>query len=119
MTLTATRLPSGVLKIDLAGRLDIEGANAIDLQFTVLVSAQQTLAVVDLTDVDFLASLGIATLVRNAKSNRLRKGNLVLLNPRPNVAQVLASTRVDQVVPVCYGLDEAIARVQAIPASLG
>jgi anti-anti-sigma factor len=109
MELTYADLENGVRKIDLKGRLDIEGATAIDLKFTALAATQRAFLVIDLTLVDFIASLGVATLVRSAKAARLRKGNLVLLNPQPNVARVLAATRVDQVLPVYVNLDEACA----------
>jgi anti-anti-sigma factor len=118
MELTYSDLDDGVRKIDLTGRLDIEGADAIDLRLTALTSTAQAFVIVDLTGVDFLASIGIATLVRNAKAARLRKGNLVLLNPRPNVAQVLASTRIDRLLPVCLTLDDARAAVRAAPPTL-
>ena len=112
MELAYADLENGVRKIDLKGRLDIEGANEIDLKFTALTATQRALLVIDLTEVDFIASLGIATLVRNAKAAKLREGNLVLLNPQPNVAKVLASTRIDQVLLVCRDLDEACMRVR-------
>lgn len=113
MELTYADLENGVRKIDLKGRLDIEGANSVDLRFTALAATQRAFLVVDLTFIDFIASLGVATLVRTAKAVSLRKGKLVLLNPQPNVAKVLAATRVDQVVPVCMSLDEAFACVLA------
>ncbi|HEX6463185.1 MAG TPA: STAS domain-containing protein [Vicinamibacterales bacterium] len=113
MELTYADLENGVRKIDLMGRLDIDGATTIDLKFTALAATQRAFLAVDLTLVDFIASLGVATLVRTAKAARLRKGNLVLLNPQPNVAKVLAATRVDQVVPVYANLDEACAFVLA------
>jgi anti-anti-sigma factor len=112
MQLTCTDLPDGIRKIDLSGRLDMEGAAAIDLQFTVLTSSDRTFTIVDLAAVEFLASIGISTLVRSAKAAGLRGGNLVLLNPQPNVARVLASTRIDQVLPVCHSFDEACVLVR-------
>ncbi len=115
MELTSTELPDGIRKIDLSGRLDILGADQIDLKFTVLVSSQQTLAIVDLSGVDFIASIGINTFIRNAKAARQRNGNMVLLNPQPNVAKLLTLTRVDQVIPVCYSLDEARLLVRQPP----
>lgn len=115
MELTSTDLPDGIRKIDLSGRLDLEGTDAIDLKLTVLISARQTFAIVDLAAVEFLASLGIAVLMRNAKAARRREGNVVLLNPRPNVAKVLAAMRIDQLIPVCYSLDEARVLVRAPP----
>jgi len=111
MELVYTDLENGVRKVDLKGRLDIEGADAIDLKFTAISATARAFVVVDLSEVDFIASLGIATLVRNAKAARLRAGNLVLLNPQPNVAKVLASTRIDQVLRVCSDLQQACAVV--------
>ena len=113
MELISTDLPDGIRKIDLTGRLDLEGADAIDLKLTVLVSTQRTFAIVDLAAVEFLASIGIATLIRNAKAVRQRQGNMVLLNPKPSVAKVLSSTRIDQMIRVCYSLDDARALVRA------
>lgn len=117
MELSHVDLEDGTRKIDLKGRMDLEGANEIDLKFTALTATQKNFVIVDLSGVDFIATLGIATLVRNAKAARLRSGNLVLLNPRPNVANVLATTRIDQIVNVCWNLDEARARVRAVKPS--
>lgn len=107
MQLTSTDLPDGIRKIDLAGRLDLEGADAIDLKLTVLISTERTFAIIDLAAVEFLASIGIATLIRNAKAVRRREGNMVLLNPQPSVAKVLSSTRIDEMIAVCYSLADA------------
>jgi anti-sigma B factor antagonist len=116
MELTSTDLPEGIRKITLSGRLDVQGANDIDLKFTVLTSGERVLAVIDLSGVDFMASLGISTLVRNARSAKLRGGNLVLLRPQPNVAKVLASTGIDKVISICYEWDDALVAVRG-PAS--
>ena len=118
MEVRTSNLADGIRKIDLKGRLDLEGANLIDLQFTVLTASERTLAIVDLAGVEFLASIGIATLVRNAKAARLRDGNMVLLNPQPQVARVLAVSRIDQVIPVCYDLDEALTAVRGTASRL-
>jgi anti-sigma B factor antagonist len=99
MELSYTDLSDGVRKIDLRGRLDLEGVNAIDLRFTTLTATEPIFAVVDLAEVEFLASMGMATLVRNARAVRLRKGNMVLLNPRPNIEKLLISMGIDQAVP--------------------
>ncbi|HTI37765.1 MAG TPA: STAS domain-containing protein [Vicinamibacterales bacterium] len=118
MDLAYSDTSDGIRKIDLAGRLDLEGTNAVDLRFTALTSTAQSFVIVDLSAVEFLASIGIATLVRSARAVRLRGGNMVLLSPRANVAQVLASTHVDQVLPVCTSVDDAVARVRAAPPTL-
>jgi len=116
MELVYVDFEDGIRKIDLKGRLDMEGANSIDLKFTALTATQKNFIIVDLSGVEFIATLGIATLVRNAKAARLRAGNLVLLSPQPNVANVLATTRIDKIVPVYWNLDEARAHVRTAPA---
>lgn len=118
MNLTSTDLGEGLRKIDLCGRLDLEGASAIELEFTALTTAAQTYSIVDLAQVEFLASIGIATLIRNARAARLRRGNMVLLNPRPNVASVLTTMRINQMIPLCYSIDEARVRVLASPPTV-
>jgi len=118
MELTHEDLDDGIRKIDLFGRLDLEGAERIDIRFTALTAATRTFAVIDLSGVEFMASIGIATLVRAARAARLRDGNLVLLSPRSNVAQVLASMKIDQLLPVCATLEEARRIVRAVPPTL-
>jgi anti-anti-sigma factor len=97
----------GIRTIALKGRMDLEGAAVIDLRFTTLTAAPGSLVVVDLSELDFMASMGLATLVRGAKTIKHRDGNIVLLNPKPSVRQVLASTRIDQVLPVYATYEEA------------
>ncbi|MGA8170032.1 MAG: STAS domain-containing protein, partial [Methylocystis sp.] len=53
-----------------------------------------------LSEVTFLASLGIRTLIIGAKETANVGGKLVLLNPQPNVASVLRSSNVDTVMPI-------------------
>jgi len=119
MELTYDDLSDGVRAIKLSCRMDLEGTAAIDLKFTSLTATHRAFIVVDLTEVDFMASLGLATLVRNAKAARLREGNLVLFNPKPSVRQVLASTRIDQVILIYSNLDEARLAAKAPPCTLG
>ena len=97
----------GVRTIRLKGRMDLEAATAIDLKFTSLTTSERFFIVVDLSDVAFMASMGLATLVRAARAARLRRGNLVLLNPVPAVLQVLRSTRIDEMLAVYTDLDAA------------
>jgi anti-anti-sigma factor len=100
MEIDYTDLPDGVRRIRLRGRMDVAGAEEIDLRLTSLVSTRQTFVVIDLEGVDFMSSMGLGTLVRNAKAVAARQGRMVLLNPAPNVARMLETTRVAEVLPV-------------------
>jgi anti-sigma B factor antagonist len=99
MKLETVDLANGVTKISLSGRLDIQGALKIDGDFVAIAEGAKNI-VVDLSEVTFLASLGIRTLIVGAKAAASNGGKLVLLNPQPNVEGVLRSSNVDTVMPI-------------------
>jgi anti-sigma B factor antagonist len=107
MELTFEDLDDGVRRINLRGRMDMEGTQEIDLKFTTLAASRQGWIVVDLSGVDFMSSLGLGTLVRSAAAQVLRKGKLVLLSPQSNVEKVLETTRVNEVVSVFHDFGAA------------
>jgi anti-sigma B factor antagonist len=97
-------LPSGALVVTLLGRMDINGAMEIDVHFTNM----------DLSEVDFLASMGLRTLILGAKSVQSTKnGRMVLLNPRKEVERVLVSSGTDSLIPVCHDRADAERRAVA------
>jgi len=103
-------LPEGVTRITLAGDLDARGAGEIDLQFQA-VAASRHKVVVDMSQVGFLASIGIRTLIQAVKANNGKGGKLVLLDPVEAVWKVITTCGADAVLPVAHGLDAAVAGV--------
>ena len=99
MNLAICELDNGVTKVSLGGPLDVDGALKIDSEFT-KIAQQKKNVLVDLSDVTFIASLGIRTLVAGAKATAINGGKLVLLNPRSNVERVLRRSHVDTVMPI-------------------
>jgi anti-sigma B factor antagonist len=102
----------GAVKVILDGRLDINGAGVIDLQFSAIAGSHRGV-VVDLASVSFLASIGIRTLLLGAKAVQRRGGTFVLLNPVPEVTKVLEVTGVTDLMPIYRNSDEALAAVTA------
>ncbi len=68
MDLQVTESDDGILRARLIGRLDMMGTTQIEDQFTFNVSTRKAPVVVDLSDVDFIASIGMRMLVKNAKA---------------------------------------------------
>jgi anti-anti-sigma factor len=101
MNLEITDLENGITKVILSGRLDVEGALKIDSEFNALAE-QKKKVLVDLSDVTFIASLGIRTLITGAKATANNGGKMVLLDPQPNVEKVLRTSRVDTVIPIAH-----------------
>jgi anti-anti-sigma factor len=77
MNLDVAELENGITKVTLSGRLDIEGALKIDNEFNTIVEDKKKV-VVDLSEVPFIASLGIRTLITGAKATANHGGKMVL-----------------------------------------
>ena len=100
MEIQYSELSNQINLIKLIGKLDIIGVNEIDIKFTGYCAGENARVLVDLSQVDFLASIGIRLLVTNAKSLLMRAGKMVLLNPNPDVKNVLEMTGISDITPI-------------------
>ena len=107
MELQYSELENGIRMIKLIGELDIVGVGEIETKFAGYSAGDGVRVIVDLTDVDFLASIGIRLLTLTAKSVVSRGGKMVLLNPTPDVQHVLEITGIPAVIPVYSYLESA------------
>jgi anti-anti-sigma factor len=93
-------------RVTLVGRLDIPGAGKIDVPLKELADSRTNI-VVDMSEVDFIASLGMRSLVVAAKT-LVRNGRiLVLLNPTPLVADALTKAGLQTLLPMVQSESEA------------
>ena len=113
MELTTQETAEGVKVITLAGRMDIAGTQEIELRFTTLAASQKALIAVDLSEVSFLASIGMRTLVSSARALINRGGAMALASPRPMVQQALVAAGIDSLIPIYPNVDEARRGLQA------
>jgi len=103
-------LPGNVAKVVLTGRIDIEGARDLDLPLSVIAGSRRSVAI-DLSGVEFLASLGLRGIVVCARSILSKKGKVVLLAPVPRVEEVLTATGIDRLIPIFHDEAAAVAAV--------
>lgn len=103
---------NGIALVEVSGRMDVQGALKADPAFA-QIAEQHDRVIIDLSKLDFLASLGIRTLVTTSKAVRARNGNLVLLSPQANIEQVLRSSGIDTIIPIAADRAEAEASVSA------
>lgn len=108
MSIEYTDVTDTLRRITLTGRLDIAGTDAIALQFSAMTSSAQRRAVVDLSAVDFLASIGIRAVVANARAMQQRGSRMVLfVGDNSAVTKTLETTGIDTVIPMFADLAEA------------
>jgi len=108
MSLAYTDVNDSLRRVSLSGRLDIAGTDAIAIQFAAATAAAHHRVVVDLSAVEFLASIGIRAIVANARAVQARGSRLVLyVGSNQMVTQTLEVTGIDTVIPMFAELADA------------
>jgi anti-anti-sigma factor len=110
MQMRIEEVGGGVTGVILRGRLDTAGVDGIDLLFKAIAESKRAI-VVDLSQADFLASLGIRMLMSGARAVRNQGGKLVLLSPNENVRSVLQTVGIEDFIPVVFDHPAAVAAV--------
>lgn len=96
-------------QIMLTGRLDSVGVDAVSVQFAALAATARRRVVVDLSEVSFLASLGIRLLVLNAKALNARGGRMVLyVGSNAQVGGTIEATGISSIIPMFTDSAEAV-----------
>ena len=111
MTISTESIAGDITRVLLDGRLDIEGAAAIDLRMNVLAGSAKFL-LIDLRNVSFIGSMGLRSIVVPAQAVCRRGGKVALLGPVPMVEKVLRDTNIDQLIPIFRELETAVAALQ-------
>lgn len=106
MEWSVSDLENGLTKVVLNGRLDLQGALAVDPAFA-KIAEEKHKVVVDLSAVPFLASLGLRTLVTSCKALAAKGGNLVLMAPQAGVEKVLMTSGINTIIPVVPDMSAA------------
>jgi anti-anti-sigma factor len=109
MELSVETLPQGIRCVHLSGRLDLKGTMEIELKFTGHVAGGKQSILIDLSKVDYLASIGIRMLLSNYKSLHSVPAKMILLSPQPAIEETLKTTGLDGTIPIARDLDAALA----------
>ena len=100
MELQYSKWDNDIRMIKLIGKLDIIGTGEIETKFTGYCAGDKVRVIVDLSEVSFLASIGIRLLMLTAKSVNKRGGKMVIVNPIPDVQHVLEVTGIPAIIPI-------------------
>jgi anti-sigma B factor antagonist len=104
--LNVIQLDDRLTHLAIVGRLDIAGLHAIDVKFHGYTAARHRPALVDISGLEFITSLGMGMFVSCARSLQRWGAKMVLLNPRPEVEEVLKAVGIDQGVPIVRSVEE-------------
>jgi anti-anti-sigma factor len=104
-------LEAGVRKVTFAGRLDSPGVDWIEARFTAALVPGGRSAVVDLTRVDFVGSLGVRMFLTVARGLKRKGAGLALFGAGPLVRDVIEHVALPAVIPLCEDEAQAVAAV--------
>jgi anti-anti-sigma factor len=107
-TITYDDVGEDLRRIIVSGRLDSTGTKSIAAQLVDLAEGPKKAVVVDLSAVQFLASLGIGALITSAKAVKSRGGKMALVADKGSVVMMsLEATGTDQLIPIFRKLSDA------------
>lgn len=100
--------------IDCSGDVDLYSST--DLRETLLTEMQSGIPclLINMSDVSYIDSSGIATLVEGLQMSRQTKTRFGLYGLRPNARSVLQLARLDKVFATFNSEVEAVARIHAV-----
>lgn len=106
-TLDIHPLDDMTLSARLEGRLDVLGVDAVETRFTAAIVPSGKNALVDLSGVDFVASLGIRMFVAVGRAMARDGRRLALHSADGNVAEVLEMAALDKLMIVAPDAEAA------------
>jgi anti-anti-sigma factor len=113
MRLQFNELENGIRLIKLIGALDLSGTYSIEVEFVRHCAGEGVRVLVDLSEVDYISSIGVQMLVNAANSIASRGGKMALFSPQSSVLDVLDLTGILQVISIYSDLESAEAGVLA------
>jgi len=99
---------SNISVLELSGRFDAYEAPEVRSWVEAQMTIGTTNLVVDLQDVNFIDSTGLAVLVQGMKSCRQKKGDLVLSGLQQPVRIIFELTRLDRAFDIYTIKDDAV-----------
>ena len=118
MQIVVSEFNEHALRLALTGDLDITAAEHLGIPLAALAGSGGGV-VVDMRNLESIASIGIRHLVFAARTLGRGRGQLILLSPNPDVTNALKTARVNDLLPIVGSEDEAGARLKACPSKAG
>ena len=119
MEIDVSSLGDRLVRIRLSGRLDTHGVDRVETRFVASVVPGANSAIVDLSQVDFVSSMGIRMLVSTARNLKTRQASLAVFGAPDPVNQVFEAIALRKILPICATEDEALDAVASASRPAG
>jgi anti-sigma B factor antagonist len=102
-----SELGDSQVRVTLVGRLDTPGVERVETRFIAAVVPNGLTALVDLSRVEFIGSLGVRMFISVARSLGRKNAQLVLMSPQAQVREVFEHVSLNDIIPICADEAEA------------
>lgn len=93
--------------IKLIGSMDVNGAYEVVLRFESVITSAREHALVDMSELAFISSIGMSAFVESAKALRRTEHKLVLYALQPNVKVAMQTAGLHKLMAFADNLQEA------------
>jgi anti-anti-sigma factor len=100
-----------VRRVALVGRLDTAGVDVVETRFGAAIVPNGKNTIVDLSQVTFLASMGIRMLISTTRALSRKGGKLVMYGAGPGVKDVIETAALTEIIPLAGSENEALGLV--------
>lgn len=98
-----------ITRVALTGRLDITGLHEVDAPFHGATAARGKPTIVDISGVEYIASLGMGMFISCAQSLQRKGQAMVMVGAQGDVEGALRTAGIDQAIPMVATADDAMA----------
>ena len=106
LSITTEQPQANKIWLTLRGQLVDETAHQLDSEFDLMVDHDGMTIVLDLTNLDYIASAGLRSIFKIRRWIKATDGKLVLLNPSPQVKKVFETVKAVPVKSVFMSIEE-------------
>ena len=101
-----------VRRVVLTGRLDTAGVDLVETRFGAAIVPNGKNTIVDLSEVTFLASMGIRMLISTTRALSRKGAKLVMYSAGPGVRDVIETAALAEIIPLAGSESEALGLVE-------
>lgn len=104
--------PSGLKLIHIHGDLDSVGTQMVEEPFSTAITDRTSKVLIDLANVSFISSAGMAMLLVKGKMLRRAGGNMYLASASERVKEVLALAGFNELFNLYSSIDDALTAIE-------
>ena len=109
MTFESTTRPDGTIIFAMIGSADIQSGALLERQLTVLCAKRPPHIVFDLSQLAFISSLCMGSMVTIGRSCKGWNGRATIAAAQPTVAAMFKHAKIDMLIPIVATVAEALA----------